>query len=74
MAGMADDDGLGGKFWLGLVGALVAVGLGLFLFFVVFNGAAARWSALGALIALGAVLLLIGWILDRRQIRKYEEA
>jgi hypothetical protein len=74
MAGMADDDGLGGKFWLGLVGALVAVGLGLFLFFVVFNGAAARWGALGALIALGAVLLLIGWILDRRQIRKYEEA
>ena len=71
---MTKDEGLGGGFWLGLVGALVAFGVGLLLFFVVFDKTADRWGALGALAALGAVLLLIGWIYDRRQIRKYEEA
>jgi hypothetical protein len=70
---VADDDGLGGKFWLGLVGAMVAIGLGLLLAFVVFDRAVYRWGGLGAFIVLGAVLLLIGWIFDRRQIRKYEE-
>ncbi len=70
---MADENGLGGRFWLGLVGAMVAIGLGLFLCFVVFDRAVYRWGALGAMIVLGAALLLIVWIVDRRQIRKYEE-
>ena len=73
MAGMSEGDGLGGRFWLGLIGAIVACGVGLLLFFVVFNSAVYKWGALGAFFALGAVLLLIAWIHDRRQIRKYEE-
>ncbi len=70
---MGDDDGPGGRFWLGLIGALIAFGIGLFLCFVIFDRAVYRWSALGALIALGAVLLLVAWIYDRRQIRQYEQ-
>ena len=70
---MDDDDGLGWRFWGGLVGAVIAIGFGLFLCFVVFDRAVYRWGALGALIAFSAVLLLIAWIFDRRQVRKYEE-
>ena len=70
---MTAEEGLGRRFWLGLVGATLALGIGLFLCFVVFDRAVYRWGALGAFIVLGAVLLLIGWIYDRRQIRAYEE-
>ncbi len=72
MAAM-DDDGLGWRFWGGFVGAVVAIGLGLLLFFVVIGGAFYRWGALGTLIAFGAVLLLFGWVYDRRHAREYEE-
>jgi multisubunit Na+/H+ antiporter MnhB subunit len=73
MAGVADGEGPGRTFWLGLIGALVAFGVGLLLFLVVFDRAASRWSALGAFVALGAVLLLVAWIHDRRQVRQYEQ-
>jgi uncharacterized membrane protein HdeD (DUF308 family) len=71
---MDDDDGLGWRFWGGLVGACLAIGVGLLLFFAVFNRAVYQWGFLGAFIAIAAVLLLIGWFYDRRQVRKYEEA
>jgi hypothetical protein len=71
---MDDDDGLGWGFWFGLIGAVVALGVGVLLFFAVFNRAFYQWGALGTFIVLGAVLLLIGWIYDRRQVRRYEEA
>ena len=66
-------DDLGWRFWGGLVGAIIAIGLGVFLFLVIFDRALYRWGAFGALIAVGAVLLVIGWIFDRRQVRRYEE-
>ena len=66
-------DDLGWRFWGGLVGAIIAIGLGVFLFLVIFDRALYRWGTLGALIAVGAVLLVIGWIFDRRQVRRYEE-
>jgi uncharacterized membrane protein YgdD (TMEM256/DUF423 family) len=72
MARVAHRDAPGGKFWLGLAGALLAFGVGLFLCFVVFDRAVYRWGALGALVALGGVMILIGWIYDRREIRRYE--
>jgi uncharacterized membrane protein HdeD (DUF308 family) len=71
MAGM-DDDGLGWRFWGGLLAAIVAIGFGLLLFFVLLSGAFYRWGALGALIAFGGVLIFVGWIYDRRHARDYE--
>jgi hypothetical protein len=70
---MAERDGPGGRFWIGLVGALIAFGVGLFVCFLLFERAIYRWGAFGALIALLVVVLLIVWIHDRRQIRKYEQ-
>jgi len=71
---MDDGDGPGWRFWGGLLGAVVALGVGILLFFAVFSRAFYQWGALGTFIVIGAVLLLIGWIYDRRQVRRYEEA
>jgi hypothetical protein len=69
----AGDDGLGGTFWLGLVGACIALGIGLLVGFAVIDRAAYRWGFIGALAVLAVVLLVFGWIYDRRQIRNYEQ-
>ena len=66
---MEDDGSLGGKFWLKVVGIVVACGVGAMLLFVFFGAAWARWGGLGAIILFGAVLLLFAWIYDRRQTR-----
>ncbi len=70
---MADRGGLGGKFWLGLFGACIALGIGLLLCFLVIDRAAYRWGSLGAFAVLAVALLLTGWIYDRRQTRRYEQ-
>ena len=70
---MANPEGLGGRFWLGLIGALIAILIGLFLAFVVFERAVYRWGALGAFLVVGGAALLVVWVLDRREIRKAEQ-
>jgi hypothetical protein len=70
---MDDDDGLGWRFGCGFLAAMLAIGLGLLLCFVILSGAFYRWGALGVFVASGAVLLLAGWIVDRRRARKYDE-
>ena len=70
---MDDDDGLSWRLLAGFIAAMVAIGFGLLLCFVILEGAIYRWGALGALIAFGAVLLLVAWIFDRRHVREYEE-
>jgi uncharacterized membrane protein len=67
------DDGLGGKFWLGLMGIIVAVGVGGFIFFLVIGQAWYLWGAFGALAVGFLLVMLIAWIYDRRQQRDYED-
>ena len=70
-----DNDGtLGGRFWASVFGVCLAVGVGGFLLFWFVGAAWARWGAFGALIVLGAVLLLVAYIYDRRATRTYEES
>ena len=67
-----ESEGLGGKFWLMLVGGIFVVCLGGFLLFVFISTAWARWGAIAALIVTMGLILLVAWLIDRRQTRRYE--
>jgi hypothetical protein len=73
MSEFDEGEGLGGKFWLWVVGVSLAVGIGGLLLFLLVGAAWARWGFLGAMIFFGAILLLIAWIWDRRQARRYSD-
>jgi membrane protein implicated in regulation of membrane protease activity len=61
-----EDESLGGKFWLSVFGIIIAVGIGAILVFLLISGAWYKWGFLGAMIFVGAILLFIAWIYDRR--------
>jgi|GEM_PF-1777462 len=68
---MSDDgDGLGFKFWGGLIGIIVAVAVGGMIMFLIFSRAVYAWGFLGAFLVLGAIVLLIAWIYDRKTQRR----
>jgi uncharacterized membrane protein HdeD (DUF308 family) len=66
------DEGLGARFWGKLIGVVLVGAIGVLIVFLLFTRALYRWGALGALIAFSAVMLLWGWIYDRRQKKKYD--
>ena len=74
---MEDDDrmdaGLGGSFWLKVVGLLVLGGIAAMLVFLLFEAVWYRWSLLGAIVLFCGVLLLIAWLGDRRSAKRYED-
>jgi len=66
-----DDDGIGFTFYLKLAGAVLAGGLVLLVLLLLFSRAVYAWGFLGAFVVLAAILLLIGWLYDRREARRY---
>jgi hypothetical protein len=60
---------LGFSFWLKTAGVIVLVGIACLVFFLLLDVAWAAWGGFGALLAVGAVLLLVAWIYDRRNAR-----
>jgi hypothetical protein len=71
--GVTVDDGLGGKFWLKVVGAILAFFIGGVLLFSLIGAAWARWGGLGAMLFFFGLLLLWAWIHDRRAVREYQD-
>jgi hypothetical protein len=67
-----DEQGLGFRFWAGLAGIVIAGGIALLILIVIFDWAAYTWGLFGALVVLGAALLLVAWVSDRRKVREYE--
>ena len=67
-----DDDGLGWRFWLYVIGIAFAIGIGGAILFLIIGGAWYRWGAFGALALFAVLALLAGWIYDRRQEHRYE--
>jgi hypothetical protein len=67
-----EGEGLGAGFWLKLVAVVLACGLAGLLLFLLLSRAAYRWGFLGGFLALALLLLLAGWIWDRRNSRKVE--
>jgi len=69
-----DDSGLGFKFWAKLGGAVVAIGIAALILLLILTRAAYAWGFFGALMVFVAILLLVAWFYDRRQIERYEES
>ena len=67
MSGERDEEGLGGKFWLAIIGGAIACAIGAALVFLLIGAAWARWGFFGMFLLLSLVLLGIGWIFDRRE-------
>jgi hypothetical protein len=64
---MVLDRAVGARGWLGLAAIVIGFAVGLFVLFILIDLAVYAWGFLGALLAIGAILLLIAWIYDRRQ-------
>ena len=66
------EEGLGAGFWLKLIGIVLAEGIAAILLSLLVAAAWYRWGAIGALIFFSALVLLWGWIYDRRHAKEYE--
>ena len=71
---MDDDSGLGFKFWAKIAGVIVLIGIAGLILMLLISSAVYAFGFLGALVAFAAVLLLIAWFYDRRQIEEYEDS
>jgi hypothetical protein len=67
MADRDDGEGLGARFWLGLVGICAAAAVGAGIVFAIFGRMWEAYGFFGAFVVFGAVLVGIGWLYDRRQ-------
>jgi hypothetical protein len=61
------DTGLGWGFFVKVAGLCVAVAIVVMVLAFIFWRAVYAWGFFGAFLALAAVLLLFGWIFDRRR-------
>ena len=61
---------LGARFYLGLTGLLLGVGILVFIAVVIFWRALYAWGFLGAFLALAVILLVVGRVYDRRNPRR----
>jgi hypothetical protein len=68
-----EDDSLGGRFWLSIIGIALLIGLGGLLIFWLLGAAWYAWGGFGALLFFGGVMILGAWIYDRRTAKKYED-
>lgn len=72
---MADDDnGLGFGFWAKIAGGIIVIGIAGLILMLLITSAVYAFGFLGALVAFAAVLLLIAWFYDRRQVEEYEDS
>jgi hypothetical protein len=71
--GRYDEDGLGFKFFLWLAGIIVVGGIVLLVAFLIFSRAVYAWGFLGGFLAFAVVVLIFGWIYDKRHERDYAE-
>src|SRR6266487_2252491 len=71
--GAGVEEGLGAKFWLGMVGVILAIGVGAILLFWLVSAAAYRWGFIGGLLFFGGILLVVAAIYDRTHRRQYDD-
>ena len=67
------EEGLGAKFWFGMVGVILAIGVGSILLFWLVSAAWYRWGFIGGLLFFGGILLLVAAIYDRTHRRRYDD-
>ncbi len=71
---MDDDSGLGFAFWAKIAGGIIVIGIAGLILMLLITSAVYAFGFLGALVAFAAVLLLIAWFYDRRQVEEYEDS
>jgi hypothetical protein len=69
---VSDDDGFGFGFWAKVAGLIVAAGLIAMILFLIFSRLLYAFGFLGAFLIGALLLLLFGWIYDRRNARAWE--
>lgn len=65
------EEKLGFKFFVWLAAVVIGGGIALLIILLLFSRAVYAWGFLGAFLVLAAILLLIGWLFDRREARRY---
>jgi hypothetical protein len=68
------DKSPGFGFWAKIAGVIVLIGFAGLILMLLISRAVYAFGFLGAFVAFAAVLLLIAWFYDRRQIEEYEES
>jgi cell division protein FtsW (lipid II flippase) len=64
---------MGWSFWLKLMGAVLVVGLAVWLIMLLAGAAFYAWGALGTMVFFIAVIVLIAYIYDKRQQASWDE-
>jgi Kef-type K+ transport system membrane component KefB len=65
------EEGLGGRFWLVLIGGTIVAVLGFFLIIFLFGAAWYAWGFVGAAIALIGASAAVQWVMDRRARKRW---
>ena len=68
-----DGQGLGLGFYLRLAAVVIAIAIGFLILMLIITKAVYAWGLFGALLALALVLVLVGWVTDRRDARRSPE-
>jgi hypothetical protein len=71
---MNNDDGLGAKFWLTALGAILGFAIGGILLFSLLGAVWYRWGAFGALLVGFGLILGVAYFVDRRRTNAYDDA
>jgi hypothetical protein len=64
---------MGGRFWLGLVAAVIGIGIAVGVLFLIVGAALFAWGIFGAFVVFGLLALGIAWIYDKRKQAEYED-
>ena len=67
-----DDDSLGARFWVGIMGVTLAFAIGLLVLFFLVSWAWYAWGIIGALLFVFFGIGLIGWLQQRRAQKEYD--
>jgi hypothetical protein len=63
---------MGGRFWVGMLATIIAVGIAVGILFLLIGAAAVAWGFFGAMVVFAALALGIAWIYDRRKQMEYD--
>jgi hypothetical protein len=58
---------MGGRFWLGFIGILLAGAVAAIIGLSLFGAAIETWGLFGAILLLCGVFIALGWVIDRRR-------
>jgi Kef-type K+ transport system membrane component KefB len=66
-----ESEGLGWRFWVGLVAITLAIAIGLVIALLLFGWAWYAWGLVGAAVALVAIVSAVAYLGDRRARRRW---